>query len=133
MTEKPVGWADVGIGPYENIVSTAMECVRRKEYLCATRSARARVSGQRMAAQRRCESKTVDLSVWCAWQEGFRMGCAPGAEGFQNLGFGGVLWVLSAAVGRKYPAGGMTGGGGAEGDADCHTSDVGHWFAMTWF
>ena len=26
-------------------------------------------------------------------------------------------------------------GKGAEGmgDADCHTSDIGHWFAMTWF
>ena len=24
----------------------------------------------------------------------------------KTMGFGGVLWVLSAAVGRKYPAGG---------------------------
>ena len=21
----------------------------------------------------------------------------------------------------------------SKGDADCHTSDIGHWFAMTWF
>ena len=58
--------ADVGIGPYENIASTAMECVRRKEHPCTTGLARACVSGQRMAAQRRYESKTVGLSAWCA-------------------------------------------------------------------
>ncbi|MBD9138873.1 MAG: hypothetical protein EGQ75_02835 [Clostridiales bacterium] len=28
-------------------------------------------------------------------------------KGFQNLGFDGDLWILSAAAGRKYPAGGM--------------------------
>ena len=28
-------------------------------------------------------------------------------KGFQNLGFDGNLWILSAAAGRKYPAGGM--------------------------
>ena len=28
-------------------------------------------------------------------------------KGFQNLGFDGGLWILSAAAGRKYPAGGM--------------------------
>ena len=55
--------ADVGIGPYENIASTAMECVRRKEHPCTTRLARACASGQRMVAQRRYESKTVGLSV----------------------------------------------------------------------
>ena len=58
--------ADVGIGPYENIASTAMESVRRKEHPCATRLARACASGQRMVAQSRYESKTVGLSVWCA-------------------------------------------------------------------
>ena len=58
--------ADVGIDPYENIASTAMECVRRKEHPCTTRLARACVSGQRMVAQRRYEGKTVGLSVWCA-------------------------------------------------------------------
>ena len=26
---------------------------------------------------------------------------------FKTMGFDGVLWVLSAAVGRKYPAGGI--------------------------
>lgn len=28
-------------------------------------------------------------------------------KGFKNLGFDGGLWILSAAAGRKYPAGGM--------------------------
>ena len=83
------------------------------------------------------------------------------------MGFGGVLWVLSAAGGRKCHAVGTKNAeqeipqsaaltapfrqGGqtpqsrqsrdsspyqgepllGTGDADCHTSDVGHWLAMT--
>ena len=82
------------------------------------------------------------------------------------MGFGGVLWVLSAAGGRKCHAVGAKNAGGipqsaaltapfrqggqtpqsrqsrdnspcqgepllGTGDADCHTSDVGHWLAMT--
>ena len=29
------------------------------------------------------------------------------AKDFKTMGFNGALWILSAAVGRKYPAGGM--------------------------
>ena len=81
---------------------------RRRGHHCSTKAARAGVSGQRMAAQRQCESKTVNLKGWFAGQVGVHAGRTPGAEGFQNLGFDGVLWVLSAAVGRKCPAVGMT-------------------------
>ncbi len=40
-----------------------------------------------MAAQRRYESKTVNLKGWFAGQVGVHAGHAPGAEGFQNHGF----------------------------------------------
>ena len=60
---------------------------RRRGYPCSTKAARVRVSGQRMAAHRRCESKTVNLKGWFAGQVGVHAGHAPGAEGFQNHGF----------------------------------------------
>ena len=41
----------------------------------------------------------------------------------KNLGFGGVLWVLPAAAGRKCPAVGI---GGRRGITDCH-SQCAHW------
>ena len=70
----------MGIGPYENIASTAMGCVRRKEHPCATRLARARVSGQRMVVQRRRESTAVNLRVRCARKEVFHTGRTPAAQ-----------------------------------------------------
>ena len=39
------------------------------------------------------------------------------------MGFGGVLWVLPAAAGRKCPAVGI---GGRRGITDCH-SQCAHW------
>ena len=42
-----------------------------------------------------------------AWQREPSQSALQPRKGFQNLGFDGVLWVLSAAVGRKYPAGGI--------------------------
>ena len=53
---------------------------RCRGYPCRTRLARVRVSGQRMAAQRRYESKAVNLSARCAGQKGLHTGRIPGAE-----------------------------------------------------
>ena len=97
MCNKRTRRADVGIGPYENIASTAMGCVRRKEHPYATRLARVRVSGQRMAAQRRCESKVASLSVLvrgvggCPRGTHFRRGRIP------------KPWVLAAFFGYFLP------------------------------
>ena len=51
------------------------------------------------------------------------------------MGLGGVLSSLSFADERKGAAGGICGVRGPKrtGVTDCHTSDVGHWLAMTWF
>ncbi len=63
-----------------------------------------------------------------AWPEGTDAGSTSAAEGLQNLGFDGVLSSLSFAVERKEVA-----VGAAQGITDRHTSDIGHWFAMTVF
>ena len=63
-----------------------------------------------------------------AWPEGTDAGSTSAAEGLQNLGFDGVLSSLSFAVERKGAA-----VGAAQGITDRHTSDIGHWFAMTGF
>ena len=63
-----------------------------------------------------------------AWPEGTDAGSTSAAEGLQNLGFDGVLSSLSFAVERKGAARGT-----AQGITDRHTSDIGHWFAMTGF
>ena len=79
---------------------------RRRGYPCSTKAARAGVSGQRMAAQRRCESTAVDLRTWFAGRSASAWDMPQARKDFKTMGFGGVLWVLSAAVGRKRPAGG---------------------------
>ena len=61
-----------------------------------------------------------------AWPEGTDAGSTSAAEGLQNLGFDGVLSSLSFAVERKGAA-----RGAAQGITYRHTSDIGHWFAMT--
>ena len=83
--------ADVGIGPYGCVAAIYTPHGRRRSHPCRARPARARVSGQRMAAQGRCENTAVNLHTPFAWQKLFRTGRILGAEGFQNLGFGGVL------------------------------------------
>ena len=61
---------------------------------------------------------------------------APGAGGVEPRPYGGVTEVRrkeeSPSHGFAVPAPFRQGGEGT-GEADCHTSDIGHWFAMTWF
>ena len=61
-----------------------------------------------MAAQRRCESTAVDLRTWFAGWSASAWDMLQARKDFKTMGFDGVLWGLSAAVGRKCPAVGMT-------------------------
>ena len=83
---------------------------RRRSHPCLVRAARVRVSGQRMAAQGRYESTAVDLRTWFAGRSASAWDMPQARKDFKTMGFGGVLWVLSAAVGRKYHAVGKTRG-----------------------
>ena len=103
-----------GIHPDENLRRKCggqrVLCLRgrRRGYPCSTKAARAGVSGQRMAAHRRCESTAVDLRTWFAGRSASAWDMLQARTDFKTMGFGGVLWVLSAADGRKYPAVGKT-------------------------
>ena len=92
-------------------------------------------TGQRKRRARRGWRRRDDAKArhkFCAsrfaWPEGTDAGSTSAAEGLQNLGFDGVLSSLSFAVERKGAA-----VGAAQGITDRHTSDIGHWFAMTGF
>ena len=68
--------------------------------------------GARRGIKRRDDAKArhkICLSRF-AWQKGSDTARTPPAEGFQNLGFGGVLFSLSFAEERKGAAGGKCSG-----------------------
>ena len=95
---------------------------RRRGFPCFARPAQAQ-SASRMETQRRCES-TARIShrpIRVAERSRHSRHLSRGKDS-KTMGFGGVLWVLSAAAGRKYPAGGICGCmRHGTGRTDCHS------------
>ena len=99
---------------------------RRRSHPCCARPARARVSGQRLQAQRRCESTALNPGIWFAWQKIFHISGTPAAQRIPKP------WVLAAFFGYFLPLLAESAppetkqGVQCAGTTDCH-SQCAHW------
>ena len=99
---------------------------RRRSHPCCARPARARLSGQRLQAQRRCESTALNPGIWFAWQKIFHISGTPAAQRIPKP------WVLAAFFGYFLPLLAESAppetkqGVQCAGTADCH-SQCAHW------